>query len=152
MKIARKKSIHKFRLENHLILVPYIANKFGIKKISDVIISIRINASENVESKVLELAKKEAEIIHLAADYRGMEMEIDSQNPRFIKEVIKSVHLKLVEDSIRDEVTIIASGGIAMAEHVPKAVISGADLTAVDIPLLIALGCRLYENSSCNSF
>jgi glutamate synthase domain-containing protein 2 len=55
------------------------------------------------------------------------------------------MHLKLVEDKIRDEVTIIFSGGIAMAEHVPKAMICGADLTAIDIPLLIALGTRLYE-------
>jgi glutamate synthase domain-containing protein 2 len=32
-----------------------------------------------------------------------------------------------------------------MAEHVPKAMLCGADLTAVDIPLMIALGARLYE-------
>jgi glutamate synthase domain-containing protein 2 len=51
----------------------------------------------------------------------------------------------LVGDRIRDEVTIIASGGIAMAEHAPKAMLCGADLTAVDLPLLIAIGARLYE-------
>ena len=54
-------------------------------------------------------------------------------------------HLRLIEERTRDEITIIASGGIAMAEHVPKAIICGADLTAVDIPLLIALGALLYE-------
>jgi glutamate synthase domain-containing protein 2 len=32
-----------------------------------------------------------------------------------------------------------------MAEHVPKVMLCGADLTAVDIPLLVALGVRLYE-------
>ena len=32
-----------------------------------------------------------------------------------------------------------------MAEHVPKAMICGADLTAIGIPPLIALGARLYE-------
>ena len=53
--------------------------------------------------------------------------------------------VKLVEERIRDEVTIIFSGGIAMAEHVPKAMLCGADLTAIDLPLLIALGARLYE-------
>jgi glutamate synthase domain-containing protein 2 len=50
-----------------------------------------------------------------------------------------------VDERIRDEVTIIASGGIAMAEHVPKAMLCGADLTAIDMPLLIAIGARLYE-------
>jgi glutamate synthase domain-containing protein 2 len=52
----------------------------------------------------------------------------------------------LVEDHIRDEVTIIASGGIAMAENVTKAMLCGADLTAMDIPLLIGLGARIYED------
>jgi glutamate synthase domain-containing protein 2 len=55
------------------------------------------------------------------------------------------VHLRLVDDQIRDEVTIICSGGIAMAEHVPKAMLCGADLTAIDMPLFIAIGARLYE-------
>ncbi len=32
-----------------------------------------------------------------------------------------------------------------MAEHVPKAMLCGADLTAIDIPLMIALGARIYE-------
>jgi glutamate synthase domain-containing protein 2 len=50
-----------------------------------------------------------------------------------------------VDEKIRDEVTIIASGGIGMAEHVPKAMLCGADLTAIDLPLLIALGARIYE-------
>ena len=36
-----------------------------------------------------------------------------------------------------------ASGGIAQAEHVAKAIICGADLVAVDIPLGLALECRL---------
>ena len=61
------------------------------------------------------------------------------QNHRLAKDVIRAVHLKLVEDKIRDEVTIIFSGGIAMAEHVPKAMICGTDLTAIDLPLLIGL-------------
>jgi glutamate synthase domain-containing protein 2 len=32
-----------------------------------------------------------------------------------------------------------------MAEHVPKAMLCGADLTAIDMPLFIAIGARLYE-------
>jgi hypothetical protein len=32
-----------------------------------------------------------------------------------------------------------------MAEHVPKAMICGVDLTAIDFPLIIAIGARLYE-------
>lgn len=125
---------------------PKIKNK--IKNLSDALVAVRIPADEGVESKVLTLAKSGAEVIHITADYRGM--ETNQKNPRFIKDVIKAVHLNLVENKIRDEVTIIASGGIAMAEHVPKAIIMGADAAAIDIPVLLAIGCRLYENENSN--
>ncbi len=75
----------------------------------------------------------------------GKSTDRQDTDRRLLKDIIRAVHLRLVEDRIRDEVTIIASGGIAMAEHVPKAMLCGADLTAIDIPLLIALGARIYE-------
>jgi len=110
----------------------------------ELIISIRLPMNKDANSIVDELAHCGAEIIHLYADYHGN--ELDSSNPRFIKDVIRSVHLRLVEASIRDEVTIIASGGIALAEHLAKIIICGADLAAIDLPLLIALECRLCKN------
>jgi glutamate synthase domain-containing protein 2 len=48
--------------------------------------------------------------------------------------------------------TLIASGGVALAEHVGKAIICGADLVAVGVPLMVALGCRVCSgdhNGSC---
>jgi ferredoxin len=117
-----------------------------IKKINNVLTIIRVPATKAVENIVFKLAQNGAEIIHIVADYRGQEISdsSDSSN-RLAKDIIRSVHLKLVEERIRDEVTIIFSGGIAMAEHVPKAMLCGADLTGIDLPLLIALGVRLYE-------
>ncbi len=41
---------------------------------------------------------------------------------------------------------MIVSGGIALAEHMAKAIICGADLVAVDTPLLVALGCRVCRD------
>jgi Glutamate synthase domain 2 len=117
-----------------------------IKKISNTLTIVRIPATKSVETIVSKLAQNGAEIIHIVADYRGMENNGSTDsNRRLLKDIIRAVHLKLIDDRIRDEVTIIASGGIAMAEHVPKAMICGADLTAIDLPLLIALGARLYE-------
>jgi glutamate synthase domain-containing protein 2 len=49
----------------------------------------------------------------------------------------------LVEEGIRDTVTLVASGGLAMAEHVAKAIICGADAVFADFPILIALECRM---------
>jgi hypothetical protein len=117
-----------------------------IKKINNALTIIRVSATKSVGCIVSKLAQSGAEIIHVVADYRGMENNGSSDTNKLLaKDIIRAVHLKLVEDRIRDEVTIIFSGGIAMAEHVPKAMLCGADLIAIDIPLLIALGARLYE-------
>ena len=130
--------------EEILSTLPALQDK--IKKISGALTIIRVPATKSVEETVSRLAQGGAEIIHVVADYRGMENNGSSDtNKRLAKDIIRAVHLKLVEDKIRDEVTIIFSGGIAMAEHVPKAMLCGADLIAIDIPLLIALGARLYE-------
>jgi Pyruvate/2-oxoacid:ferredoxin oxidoreductase delta subunit len=129
--------------EEVLSTLPTLQDK--IKKINNVLIIIRVPATKSVEAIVSKLAQNGAEIIHVVADYRGMENGSAGTNKRLGKDIIRAVHLKLVEDRIRDEVTIIFSGGIAMAEHVPKAMLCGADLTAIDLPLLIALGARLYE-------
>jgi glutamate synthase domain-containing protein 2 len=56
---------------------------------------------------------------------------------------MREIHGGLVEEGLRDEVTLIVSGGIAMAEHVAKIIICGADALAVDIPLLVAMECRV---------
>jgi ferredoxin len=122
------------------------AVKDKIKKASNKVTIIRIPAVKDVENIVSRLAHSGAEIIHVIADYRGREVGgSPTSSPRLIKDIIRSVHLRLVDERIRDEVTLIFSGGIAMAEHVPKAMLCGADLTAIDMPLLIAIGARLYE-------
>jgi ferredoxin len=128
------------------LLSDFAAVKDKLKKASNALTIIRIPATKSIEAIVSKLAQNGAEIIHVVADYRGMEVtgSTDSKR-RLLKDIIRAVHLKLIDDRIRDEVTIIFSGGIAMAEHVPKAMICGADLTAIDLPLLIALGARLYE-------
>ena len=71
------------------------------------------------------------------ADYHGRGW--DKESPRFVGDLIRSVHRKLVKESLRDDVTIILSGGITLAEHVPKAIICGADLVAIDTTVLVAL-------------
>ena len=124
--------------------LPSIIEK--VKKLGNILTIVRIPATRSVENTVLRLAEIGAEIIHVIADYRGTEIgTAGGEKPLLSRDVIRAVHLKLVDERVRDEVTIIFSGGIAMAEHVPKAMICGADLTGIDIPLLIALGTRLYE-------
>ena len=107
----------------------------------ELIISVGIPLDAGAADRVLELAKTDVDTLHLYADSRGR--ELDSDAPRFLKEMIREVHLKLVDHSIRDKVNLLFSGGIAMAEHMAKAMICGADGITIANSLLIALECRL---------
>ena len=51
--------------------------------------------------------------------------------------------MHLVRNGARDQVTLLAGGGVAMAEDLAKLIICGADAVTVDIPLLVALECRV---------
>jgi ferredoxin len=87
------------------------------------------------------LARIGADTIHLYGTASGREVGTDS--PRYLKEMIREVHLALVNQRLRDKVNLVFSGGIAMAEHMAKSLICGADAISIDIPLLLALECRL---------
>ena len=110
----------------------------------DIIISIRLPLTKEAESIVEKLAISGADVIHIYADSNGN--EFDGSNPRFIKDAVRNIHLRLVENEVRDSVTLIASGGIALAEHLAKIIICGVDLAAIDIPILVALECKLCGN------
>ncbi len=105
-----------------------------------IVVAIRLSLSPNSPKRVLELTKEGAEVFHLVADEFGMEW---AEDPVFIKDRMKDVHNLLVEEGIRDQVSILGGGGIAMAEHMAKLVICGADAVSIDIPLLIAMECRV---------
>ena len=117
-------------------------NLGDIRKIkSDMIIIVRIPLNADAASRALELSVLDVDTLHFYADEHGN--ELDSEHPRFLKDVIREVHLKLVNGAVRQRINLVFSGGIAMAEHMAKAIICGADGIIVDIPLLIALECRL---------
>jgi hypothetical protein len=114
------------------------------KEYQGIIVAVRLKLDENVVKRVEELSKLNIETIHLAGDLNGN--EIVSKNPRFIKDILREIHGMLIKNEIRDEITIIAGGGVALAEHVAKALICGADLVSINLPLLISLECRLCGN------
>jgi Pyruvate/2-oxoacid:ferredoxin oxidoreductase delta subunit len=131
------------------------------------IVAIRLPASPAVAARVLELTRGGAEVIHLVFDSHGREMvsgtlrvplaggtrSVPDTNgeARHARDVLRDVHRTLVREGIRDEVTLVASGGVALAEHVAKAIICGADLVAVDVPLVLALECRLCGECLCGA-
>ena len=105
-----------------------------------VLISAKVSMANGMEEKALKWVEAGVSIIHLEGNFQGRGFD---DPEKFLKEGIRSVHLKLVEAGIRDNVTLLASGGISMAEHVAKAIICGADGVFMDFPMLIAMECRM---------
>jgi len=108
----------------------------------DVVVSWRLPLDRADPAAVEQAVRAGAEVIHLYADEYG-------QTSRgFIGNVFRDLHQHLVKAGVRDEVTLIASGGIATAEHVPKVIVCGADLVAIDLPAVVAFGCGLWADKA----
>jgi hypothetical protein len=109
----------------------------------ELIVAVRAALRPDSAQRAAELARAGMKVLHLCADQHGRERDQTGKAGRHLKDALREVHGRLVKEGLRDEVTLIAAGGIALAEHMAKAVICGADLVAVDTPLLVALGCRV---------
>ena len=57
-------------------------------------------------------------------------------------DTLREAHMLLIDAGVRDAVTLLGSGGIIAADHLPKAIICGLDAVALDLPLLFALQAR----------
>jgi glutamate synthase domain-containing protein 2 len=108
------------------------------------VVGLRLPLGSESPLQVRNLAAEGVGFVHLCADEVGYELNCSS--PRFIADVLREVHGCLVEGSLRDSLTLIVSGGIAAAEHVPKALVCGADVVALDYALVVALGCALWAD------
>jgi len=110
------------------------------------ICALRLPMQAYAADRILAASKAGVKVFHLCADLHGQ--EIGAEKPRHIKDALREIHSRLVKEGMRDEVTLIVSGGIALAEHMAKAIICGADLVAVDTSLLVALGCRVCRGAT----
>jgi ferredoxin len=118
----------------------------SLKAINDkLVISVGLNLRADIDyaNICVDLAKTGVDTIHVYADIHGREFESD--NPRFIKDMLRDIHLALIDSAMRQQINILTSGGICMAEHVNKSIICGSDGVVIDLPLLIAMECRLCD-------
>jgi len=120
------------------------------KNYPGIIIAVRMVMDEKATDRVKEFAKINVEAVHMVADLNGN--EIGAEKPRFMKDIIRDVHQMLIKIEKRDEITLIAGGGIGLSEHVAKALLCGADLVSINLPLLIAIECRLCVSCKPGDF
>ncbi len=104
-------------------------------------IGVPLSADLDVAKICTELSRADIDTLHIYADSHGRQLNAD--NPRFIKDMLRDIHVALVEASTRQQINIIASGGICLAEHVNKSIICGADGVSIDLPLILAMECRM---------
>jgi ferredoxin len=131
--------------EIHLAEIPWQAGwkkKVGVLNEGhpSVLLSVRMPLEKGVEERVEALAEAGISIIHVEGSHYGKAFDDETI---YLKDGLRSVHRALVEKGCRDEVTLLASGGISMAEHVAKAIVCGADAVMIDFPAFIALECRM---------
>lgn len=101
----------------------------------EALVSLRVPFGES--EQLAEYAAAGVKVLHFTADYHGA-----TDDGAFVLDAIRAAHLSFVARGKRDDVTLLASGGIIAAEHVPKAIIAGLDAVALDTPLLVALQAR----------
>ncbi len=101
----------------------------------DAILCLRIPYAAGED--LLRHAEAGVRVFHLTADYHGRGPE-----GTFALDLIRAAHRTFVQQGMRDQVTLLGSGGIIAAEHVPKAIIAGLDAVVLDTPLLVALQAR----------
>ncbi len=104
-------------------------------------IAVTAALDEGAVKTAVDLLGADIDTIHFTASHHGMEVNVN--NSRYLRDAIRDVHVALVENAARLTVNLLFSGGIAMAEHVVKSVICGADGVVLDATLLLALECRL---------
>lgn len=114
----------------------------------EVVISARLALEPTTADRIIDWSRNGIKVFQLCADVNGRE---SAGNGRHIKDALRDIHGRLVASGIRDEITLIVSGGIALAEHMAKAIICGSDLVAVDTALLVALGCRVCRQCDSGS-
>jgi glutamate synthase domain-containing protein 2/ferredoxin len=108
------------------------------------LLSAKVSTPNDVEMVAVGSYCAGAHIVHMDGSYggTGAAPNIAKKNIAMpIEYAISNVHQFLVAEGVRDEVTLIVSGGIRTPWDIAKAIAMGADGIVIGTAELVALGC-----------
>jgi glutamate synthase domain-containing protein 2/ferredoxin len=116
------------------------------------LVSVKVSTPADVDMVAIGSFYAGAHIVHLDGSYGGTGAAPDIAKKNIampIEYAIPKVHQFLKAEGVRDQVTLIASGGIRTAHDVLKAIAMGADGVVEGTAGMVALECT--RCSSCES-
>ncbi|MEK6222706.1 MAG: glutamate synthase-related protein [Chloroflexota bacterium] len=115
----------------------------------EALISVKVSTPIDVDMVAVGSFFAGANIVHLDGSYggTGAAPEIAKKNIAMpIEFAIPKVHKYLSAENIRDQITIIGSGGVRSAYDIAKIIALGADGCVLGTAELIAMGCTRCSN------
>jgi glutamate synthase domain-containing protein 2 len=113
------------------------------------LVSVKVSTPTDVDMVAIGSYYAGANIIHIDGGYggTGAAPEIAKKNIAMpIEYAIPKVHDYLVSEGVRDDIVLIASGGIRTADDIAKAIALGADGCVVATAEAVAVGCTHCGN------
>ncbi len=115
----------------------------------EALVSVKVSTPTDVDMVAVGSYFAGAHIVHLDGAYggTGAAPEIAKKNIAMpIEFAIPRVHKYLTSEGVRDQITLIASGGIRSAYDIAKAIALGADGCVIGTAELVAMGCTRCAN------
>ncbi len=116
---------------------------------SRALISVKVSTPTDVDMVAIGSYYAGANIIHIDGGYggTGAAPEIAKKNIAMpVEYAIPKVHKYLLSEGVRDDIVLMASGGIRTADDVAKAIALGADGCVVATAEAVAVGCTHCGN------